>query len=147
MQRNATRQAAVRARPGSFRCCPVCSAAVRVPDDAKPASAISCPIRQVRTPGHKYACGFKTKPHWWRQRQETHDHRAAARTKAVRDAVAHCHAQIVAGAAGNAGFWERVRTEAMRRVPLEGDVEDAYKEVVPQPAAAAGAPAPAAGQV
>ena len=124
LARNATRQAAIRARPGSYRCCPVCNSAVRVPDDAKHDLSVRCPLRSVRVPGvqQPYSCKFKTKPHCWRQRSEIAEERAAARVQASRDSVVHFAARIRDGIDGQAGLWNRVRDEAARRVPLHGEV-------------------------
>ena len=144
LARNAARRAAVNARAGSFRCCPVCTAAVRVPDDATATSNIFCPVRKVRAHGQVHTCGFQTKPHCWRQRAEMPEERAAARVLAVRDSITHFAGRVHAGLDGNAGFWERVRDEATARVPVAGDVREDYRQHVQQPGDAAAAAAPAA---
>ena len=119
---NAARAAVQQARPGSFRACPGCGAAVHVPDAAPPPEQIRCPVRAVRTAGSTevYECGFKTKPAAWRRRSQVPADRAAARTLAVRNAIMHFETERMAGRIPVAGFWRRVLEESARRVPLVG---------------------------
>ena len=83
---------------------------------------------RVHTPGGncRYDCDFETNPHCWRQRPVVPAERAAAREKAVRDVLLAMELQIRAGEASEAGLWGRVRTEAALRVPLAGNVGQAY---------------------
>ena len=136
---NAERRAAQQARPGSFRVCPGCGAAVHVPDAAPPPEQIQCSVRAVRTPGSSevYACGFKTKPNAWRHRSQVPAARAAARSQAVRDAIVHFETERMAGRIEAAGFWARIRDEANRRVPLEGAMPAAAPALAEAGAAAA----------
>ena len=121
--RNAARQQALQARPGSYHACPNCAGAVRVSTDAKATTSVRCPIRVQILGNSTLVCDFKTKPHCWRRRALVPDAQATQRNQAVRDSIEKYDHKVRAGELRAGLFWNMVRLDVLQPVGASGQAD------------------------
>ena len=106
--------AAMRARPGSLRICPVCAYPRYVPDDAT--CIYGCAMPRVRLPsGSWYTCSYKTTSEAWCRMPLSSAAYESACKAVVNDIIRDTEARCDEGTLQNEQYWEHVRSEMAAR--------------------------------
>ena len=131
--RNEQRQAAVRARPGRLRSCPMCSYARYVPLASTCMYACAMPRVHI-PPGTWITSKFRTTPEAWHRLSSVSEAQEIACKAAVTDIVRDADSRVNSGALPPKEFWPTVRCAL--EACMEAQQHPAQQPAPPAPAAA-----------